>query len=123
MDNKLKPRWDLHFTLVGSIRDQGTAHTPRPLSPRERGERTMRISNWLRFRNHTPRLFVKVTILALLVVVMLACGPADQSVQREIGNFAGAPQDSDPDTTPNRLQSPRPLVPKQRATIPNWTRF
>ena len=52
------------------------------------------------YRNPTSRLFVIVTILVLVIAVLLACGPADESVQTEIGNIAAAPQDSDPDTTP-----------------------
>ena len=60
------------------------------------------------YRNPTTRLFVMVTILALLVVTLMACGPADESVQTEIGNVAAAPQDSDPDTTPESTPEPTP---------------
>ena len=52
------------------------------------------------YRNPASRLFVMVTILALLVVVMLACGPADQYHAESGTAPAAAPQEADPTETP-----------------------
>ena len=47
-------------------------------------------------RNPTPRLLTLVSALALMVVV-LACGPADESVQQAPGNMTQIPQDGTAD--------------------------
>ena len=72
------------------------------------------------YRNLTPRLFVMVTILALVIVVLLACGPADESVQRKVGNLPYTGQQGDvPDTPPISPTPEEPTRPETPGNYPN----
>ena len=62
---------------------------------------------------------LKITTLTLLVLglylaAMLACGLADESVQRELGNMAGGPQEESPTATPAPTPTP---VPEERCVM------
>ncbi len=58
------------------------------------------------YRKPTTRLFIMLTILGLLVAVMLACGPADETEQRENLQCCRGAQDSDPEATPEPTDHP-----------------
>ncbi len=47
-------------------------------------------------------------VLALLLVAVLACGPADMSVQERIGNVDAQPQDEESTPMPAQTQEPEP---------------
>ena len=54
----------------------------------------------------------KITVLTLvtlmvLTLAMLACGPADEAVQRELGNMAGSPQEEEGDAEPTAVPTAR----------------
>ena len=70
------------------------------------------------YRNPTSRLFVMVTILALLVVALMACGPADESVQQELGNEQIVAQQGDPTPEPTEEPTAEPECPYTKGNYP-----
>ena len=70
------------------------------------------------YRKLTTRLFVIVTILALVITVMLACGPADQSFQEHLGNEQIVAQQADPTPEPTEEPTAEPECPYTKGNYP-----
>ena len=70
----------------------------------------------------TRRLLTLASILAFMVALLLACGPADESVQQRMGNHTDTAQEGGTDTTPEPTTEPteeEPAKPDSAGDYPN----
>ena len=56
----------------------------------------------------SPRALGIAMIIAMVLIAIIACGPADESVQQQLGNLSSAATQDDTDTEPTTEPSPPP---------------